>query len=78
MGTKGTCKTSLAEGLASYLELLVNQMSEEDDELVIDDGDRSLVKRFSVSSAPGSVGGGIESAMRYIKQELPQKVGRYV
>lgn len=59
MGTKGTCKTSIAEGLVSYLELYV-EGEEIEDELTIDESDRKTIKRFSISSAPGTVGGGLE------------------
>ena len=58
MGTKGTCKTSLAEGLVSYLELLVKE--EEEDDFMIDETDKESVKRFNIASAPGAIGGGLE------------------
>ena len=58
MGTKGTCKTSLAEGLVSYLELLVKE--EEEDDFMIDESDKESVKRFNIASAPGAIGGGLE------------------
>jgi hypothetical protein len=72
MGTKGTCKTSLAEGLVSYLELFVGEGMEDEDDLVIDDGDKQLVRRFSISSAPGIPGSGIEAAMKYIRHDMPR------
>lgn len=58
MGTKGTCKTSLAEGLVSYLELLVKE--EEEDDFMIDETDKESVKRFNIASTPGAIGGGLE------------------
>ena len=58
MGTKGTCKTSLAEGLVSYLELLVKE--EDEDDFMIDESDKESVKRFNIASAPGAIGGGLE------------------
>lgn len=62
MGTKGTCKTSIAEGLLSYLELYVEgEEVEEGVELMIDEAeDSKVIKRFSVSSSPGMMGGGID------------------
>lgn len=59
MGTKGTCKTSLAEGLVSYLELIVKEEEDEDD-FMIDETDKESVKRFNIASAPGAIGGGLE------------------
>ena len=58
MGTKGTCKTSLAEGLVSYLELLVKE--EDEDDFMIDETDKESIKRFNIASAPGAIGGGLE------------------
>ena len=68
MGTKGTCKTSIAEGLLSYLELYVEgEEVEEGVELMIDEAeDSKVIKRFSVSSSPGMMGGGIDVSGRVI------------
>ena len=63
MGTKGTCKTSLAEGLASYLELLVKEQEMAPDEeigLLNMDEDNPVITRLAIASSPGSMGDGLE------------------
>ena len=63
MGTKGTCKTSIADGLLSYLELYIEaeEGEEEGAELLIDDyDDNKIIKKFSISSSPGIMGGGLD------------------
>uniref|UniRef100_A0A1X7VNK0 Calponin-homology (CH) domain-containing protein n=2 Tax=Amphimedon queenslandica TaxID=400682 RepID=A0A1X7VNK0_AMPQE len=79
MGTKGTCKTSIADGLLSYLELFIEgeEGEEEGAELLIDDyDDNKIIKKFSISSSPGILGGGLDSALKYIREELPMKLQR--
>lgn len=80
MGTKGTCKTSLAEGLASYLELLVKEQEMAPDEeigLLNMDEDNPVITRLAIASSPGSMGDGLEVAMKFIKQELPHQMNRH-
>ena len=61
MGTKGTCKSTLAEGLASYLELLVKEEETVEDEIgLIGNEDEPLVTRFSIASGIGSGGDGLD------------------
>ncbi len=61
MGTKGTCKSTLAEGLASYLELLVKEeQTLEDDIGLIGNEDDPLVTRFSIASGVGANGDGLD------------------
>ena len=52
MGTKGTCKTALADGLASHLELMVPGSESEDD----DENEEPASSCFKLSVA----GGGLE------------------
>ena len=52
MGTKGTCKTALADGLASHLELMIPGNDNEDD----DDHEEVQSSCFKLSVA----GGGLE------------------
>lgn len=61
MGTKGTCKSTLAEGLARYLELLVKEEQSVEDEIgLIGDEEDPLVTRFSIASSIGSSGDGLD------------------
>ena len=66
MGTKGTCKSTLAEGLASYLELLVKEEQTVEDEigLIGDEEEQPLVNRFSIASGIGASGDGLDVSRR--------------
>ena len=52
MGTKGTCKTALADGLASHLELMIPGNESEDD----DESEEQASSCFKLPVA----GGGLE------------------